>query len=155
MASDTDIAWCAGFFDGEGHVSYRRSYPSQSSGIVSGTLHASVPQASDNIEVLEFFQSVIGFGKLKGPYPMPGGKEQHRLLYGVNEVMELFTTLAPYLKSDKTKDFQHAILAYNTHDSHPTPDDYARMLKWQKKKGCPQCKKAWNGMMCVECGYMR
>lgn len=154
MATDTDIAWCAGFFDGEGHVSYRRNYVSKTSNQVSGTLHASIPQASENIEVLEFFQSVTGFGRIKGPYPMPNGKPQHRLLYGVNEVMNLFILLKPYLKSNKTSDFQRAIMAYNAHDPTPTTEDFAKTVKWQKKKGCPQCKEGWNGMFCFNCGYL-
>lgn len=154
MSTDTDIAWCAGFFDGEGHVSYRRGYPSKSTNKVTGTLHASVPQASENIEVLEYFQSVVGFGKIKGPYKMPSGKDQHRLLYGVNEVMNLFIILKPYLKSDKTGDFLRAIMAFNAHDSTPTADDFARQIKWQKKKGCPRCKKGWNGILCMNCGYI-
>jgi LAGLIDADG endonuclease len=134
MRNEIDVAWCAGFFDGEGHVSYRRSYPSKSTDRVTGTLHASIPQNSENIEVLEFFQSVIGFGRIKGPYIMPKGKTQHRLLYGVKKVEELFKILKPYLKSEKTLDFQRALTQYWTHDPTPTPDDFLRLHKKQMKK---------------------
>ena len=153
-ASDTDIAWCAGFFDGEGHVSYRRGYPSKS-GNVSGVIHASIPQNSENIEVLEFFQSVIGFGRIKGPYSMPGkSKDQHRLLFGINEVEILFGILKPYLRKDKSSNFIEAITKYYTHSPIATAEDYGRRVRWQKKKGCPRCKEGWNGVMCMSCGYM-
>jgi hypothetical protein len=130
--TETDIAWCAGFFDGEGHVSYHRGYPSSTSGRVSAQLYANVPQASDNIEVLKFFQSVIGFGKLKGPYKTTR-KDVHKLLYGVNEVEKLFIILKPYLKSEKTLDFQRALLQYWTHDPTPTEADYARLARREAK----------------------
>jgi hypothetical protein len=151
---DTDIAWCAGFFDGEGHVSYHRSPPSKT-GTVSPQLYAVIPQASENIEVLEFFQSVIGFGNIKGPYPMPSGKPQHRLHYGVNEVQALFIILKPYLRADKTRDFQKALASYWTHDPSINEDDQIKTVKRNKKKGCPECgDKEWNGLLCFKCGYI-
>lgn len=134
MPLDTDIAWCAGFFDGEGHVSYHRGYPSRISGCVSPQLYAAVSQCSDNVEVLEFFQRIVGFGKLKGPYKMPNGRPQHRLLFGKDEIEPLFFTLQPYLREEKTQDFRHALMGYWSHDSTPTPEDYARLNKRDEKK---------------------
>jgi hypothetical protein len=131
---DTDIAWCAGFFDGEGHVSYHRGYPSRKSGKVSPQLYANVAQNSDNLEVLEFFQSVIGFGKLKGPYVTGNGNNRHVITYGVDEVLQLFIMLKPYLKSKKTADFQRALMLYWAHNPDPTDEDYARLRKWESKK---------------------
>lgn len=151
---ETDVAWCAGFFDGEGHVSYRRTYPDKNTGHVSGMIMCSVPQNTENIEVLEFFQSVIGFGALKGPYPTAKGKTMHVISYGVKEVQELFIVLKPYLKSEKTLAFQHALAGYWTHDSKATPDDYARSIKRAKKKGCPECGEEWNGVVCTHCYYI-
>jgi len=132
---DTEVAWCAGFFDGEGHVSYHRSYPSETSGRVSPQLYANVPQASDNIEVLVFFQSVVGLGKILGPYKMPNSnRTQHKLQFGIKEVEPLFLILRPYLRAEKTTDFQNALLGYWTHDSNPTPEDWERAVKRDMKK---------------------
>jgi hypothetical protein len=131
---DTDVAWCAGFFDGEGHVSYHRGYPHSVTGRVSAQLYANVPQSSENIEVLEFFQSVIGFGQIKGPYKMPSGKPQHRLQFGVREVEDLLKILAPYLRAEKSGDFRRALAAYWTHDTTPTTEDYVRSHKKMLKK---------------------
>jgi len=153
--TNTDIAWCAGFFDGEGHVSYHRSYPNANTGRVSAQLYANVPQNTDNIEVLEFFKSVIGFGEIRGPYKTPKGNDRHIVHYGVNDVEKLLVILKPYLRSRKTADFQRALAGYWLHDPKPTAEDYARAAKWQKKKGCPECGAKWEGMACAECGYIR
>jgi hypothetical protein len=130
---DTDIAWCAGFFDGEGHVSYHRSYPMGISGRVSAQMYANVPQCSDNIEVLEKFQRIVGLGKLKGPYKTKR-KDKHVLTFGVKEVLDLFLALMPYLGREKSNDFRNALLAYENHDPRPTEDDYARLARKREKK---------------------
>lgn len=144
MANDVEIAWCAGFFDGEGHVSYYRSYPHIITGRVTGAMRCNVPQASDNIETLERFQRAVGLGKIKGPYPMPNStRTQHKLQFGVKEVETLFLTLSPYLMSEKSNDFRNALMAYWTHNPHPTAEDYARLrakndkkrMKWEAKNG--------------------
>lgn len=134
MATDAEIAWCAGFFDGEGHVSYKRSYPSEASSRVSPLMMCNVSQASTNLEVLVYFEAVVGMGKIKGPYKMQNGRDQHRLIFGVREVEPLFIMLKPHLRSEKTGDFQRALLGYWTHDSNPTMDDWTRYTAWKMKK---------------------
>jgi len=74
-------------------------------------------------------------GRIKGPYKTKKGKTQHVLVFGVKEVMPLLIILKPYLKCEKTTDFQRAIALYEMHDSKATPDDYARTARWKKKKG--------------------
>jgi len=134
MTRDTDIAWCAGFFDGEGHVSYTRSYPHPNSGKVTCGLRCSVPQSADNIEVLKEFQRVVGLGKIMGPYPMGKAKLQYRLIFATKEIEPLFMILIPYLKHEKSSDFRNALLAYEAHDCRPTADDYARLRRRDEKK---------------------
>ena len=151
MSRETDVAWCAGFFDGEGHVGYHRSRPSTKSGIVSPMLSATIPQNTENIETLEFFQSTIGFGKLYGPYDTAKGKTRHDLKYRTGEIELLFFTLKPYLRKEKSEDFIRALYQFNTHNPNVTPDDIARLARL----GCPKCKdkEKWNGMMCIKCGH--
>jgi len=132
---ETDIAWCAGFFDGEGHVSCHRSYPNPKTGRVSPQLYANVPQTADNVEVLEFFRSVIGFGRIKGPYKTKLGRDKCALLFGVKEVEPLFAMLRPYLRADKTLAFQRALMNYWSFDHNATAEDYMRISKRDKKKG--------------------
>lgn len=152
--NECDVAWCAGFFDGEGHVSYHRSYPYQGTGRVSAQLYANVPQNSDNIEVLEFFQSIIGFGKMHGPHKTKTATK-HVVHYGVNDVEKLLIILKPYLKAKKTLDFQRALMGYWTHSPKPTAEDFARAVRRSKKKGCPDCgeKENWDTILCFKCGY--
>lgn len=124
----TDIAWCAGFFDGEGCVRYNRSRPS-SKGTVSPSLMATISQVSENVEVLEFFQRTVGLGKVLGPYTMPNGKPQHRLWFGTDEVEPLFEMLRPYLKTRKTTDFIQAIYSYRNHSNEMNNEDDDRMFR--------------------------
>jgi len=137
VSREVELAWCAGFFDGEGHVSYHRGYPSKMSGCVSAQMFANVPQCSDNIEVLEKFQRIVGLGKLLGPYKT-AKKPKHVLTFGIKEVQPLFLMLKPYLGKEKTEDFQRAILAFDMHSSIPTPDDYARLAKRDNKRLSPR-----------------
>ena len=155
MPTEAELGWIAGFFDGEGHVSYKRGYPHPRTRRVSPGLQVSVPQNSDNVEVLEKFQSIVGFGKIRGPYISGHKNPQHVLTFKTKEVMKLLIMLRPNLGSKKTLDFQRAIALYELHDPHPTADDYARMVKWQKKKGCPECgSKKWSGIACPDCGHI-
>jgi hypothetical protein len=154
---DADLGWAAGFFDGEGHVSYRRGYPNKSTGRVSGSLIAVVPQNIDNVEVLEHFKSIIGFGSIGGPYKVKtNGKINRRfeVRYGVNEVEELFKILRPNLREKKTADFNRALIQYWTHDPKPTEEDFKRTIKRNKKKGCPECSGEWDAFICKKCGYI-
>ena len=65
--SDTtreDLAWAAGFFDGEGCVTFNRSR-GRNSIVVSIRQH--------HPEVLEKFARVVGVGKVSGPYKSGSG----------------------------------------------------------------------------------
>lgn len=134
MINDTDIAWCAGFFDGEGCVKYYRQYPNENTGHVSAVISCSIAQKSDNIETLQFFQSIIPFGSIKGPYAMPNGKPQHRLVFSVDEVETLFEILKPYLKSEKTQAFNDALFSYQNHNTTTTIEDRMRANRRDIKK---------------------
>ena len=116
MSRETDIAWCAGFFDGEGCARCSWSRPNERTGRISPILSVSVPQAASNVEVLEFFQSVVEMGKIRGPYPMPNGKPQYVLSFKTREIPRLFEVLKPYLRAQKTADFKRAIHRYENHD---------------------------------------
>lgn len=154
MATDVELAWCAGFFDGEGHVSYRRSYPNASTNKVSPQLICNVPQKSDNIEVLQEFQRITGLGKIKGPYKTRLGRTYHIVSIGTKEVEPLCGLLAKYLKSEKLAAFHVAMYQYWRHDHKPTAEDFARKIKRGVKKGCPECGSKWNGVFCFECRYI-
>jgi len=64
-----ELAWAAGFFDGEGW-----SGLSQEAGRRTGQPQARINQADPNgvPEVLRRFRSSVGFGRIGGPYEKDG-----------------------------------------------------------------------------------
>lgn len=138
MPTDGELGWAAGFFDGEGYVGYQRSKPYPNTGRVSPMMWACVPQNSSNIEVLEAFQSIVGFGKLYGPYRNLMGKvgsTRFDLRYNAREVPALYEILKKYLKSEKTADFLRAIEQFNNHNPETTIEDIVRLTKSVGKRG--------------------
>ena len=114
---DTDIAWCAGLFDGEGHVACHRSKPDRH-GKAYPQLKAELSQISANKEVVDEFHRVIGFGKICGPYVKPNDRTEHKAIFRTNEVEPLFRILSPYLKSEKTEDFKKALSDFENFDPY-------------------------------------
>lgn len=95
----TDVAWAAGFFDGEGYV-----------GLVKGNgsyrrLQASVAQVDKR--PLDKFLSAVGVGEVRGPYGPYSTTRQPYWQYMVHGsgVRVLYELLAPFLslKQDRFK----------------------------------------------------
>lgn len=132
------FAWCAGFFDGEGHAGYHRGYPSKY-GTVSRQLAVNVSQSVDIDGVLEppetlvFFQSTVGFGKISGPFTTKR-KHKYVLVFRKREAPVLFAMLEPYLLKKKADDFRRAFEEFRNHDRTPTIDDWERYHKLLMKK---------------------
>lgn len=98
--SETDRAWAAGFFDGEGSISISVC-PGR-----RGTLRARYIRADCNQihpEVLERFLAAVQVGTVAGPYPnRQGGRDRwHYRAHGLERVELLYETLWPYLGSVK------------------------------------------------------
>src|SRR3990167_9824847 len=97
-----DLAWCGGFFDGEGWIGLVYK-PNPSKGIRSYI-------SQKDREVLDIFQSKIGFGRINGPYK--SGKHCQLFRWEVSkyqDVKKLYTLLQPYLHTLKLQQFQQAI----------------------------------------------
>lgn len=93
---DPEIAWAAGFFDGEGWSTARkqRSHLPRYFGV--GVAQQGTPPLA-----LLRFQDAIGCGNLQGPYRTKLGKDQYALeFYGKNAITCL-ETLWPYLCAPK------------------------------------------------------
>ena len=67
MTDTHELAWAAGFFDGEGSVSYQRQCR-KSHSRAQRVISIDIFQTSGNQEVLERFQTAVGVGKVNGPY---------------------------------------------------------------------------------------
>lgn len=96
------LAWCAGFFDGEGCFyvvkSGRNKY-----------IRAVVTQKDRRL--LERFINILGFGKIG----KPNSRGIHQVAYSnVPQVFMLYEHLAPYLGPQKTEQFQTKLAEYLT-----------------------------------------
>lgn len=107
MSKETELAWAAGFYDGEGctTVSYRGI--SKQTGKPYGGASMVVVQAGDGaVEILNRFRLAVGRGAVKGPFHL--GKEHWKthwrwqcLAYA--DVVEVIRLLTPYLSAVKSE----------------------------------------------------
>ncbi len=90
LAEDTERAWAAGFFDGEGHISSLRN----------GTrIQMIVSQRLDGFNILTRFSKAVGVGKL---YNLPSRPEIYRWVATSKvEVNWALSSLWPYLCEPK------------------------------------------------------
>ncbi len=100
--SAVDLAWAAGFWDGEGSCGryYRRN------GSPDGTLRASLGQAERS--TLDRFQSIVGIGKV-GPHMGHGKRYWAWQCWRQLDFMLLAFMLWPYLSEPKRAQFSRAM----------------------------------------------
>lgn len=110
MTKQEELAWAAGFFDGEGcvgcYAAGSQFYKNKEKKYVK------VAVANTDKSLLDRFQRIVGFGKVDGPYIRKNSKWLPRYTYranGINEGTKLFEMLKPYLGDAKRKDFEEAI----------------------------------------------
>ena len=109
-----DLAWAAGFFDGEGHVRCDLRPNGRAS-----SLSISIEQR--HREVLENFNNVTGrLGQLKGPYPgynNPARNPHYRLnIHGFEKIQAILAMLWPWLGRVKKEQFKLALLIWNSRE---------------------------------------
>ena len=117
---DTELAWAAGFFDGEGSVAcYYYNDRRDRHGKLRGTsLTANVRQAEGRDggmpPTLLRFQGAVLLGTLSGPiaYPAPR-RPMYTFQCAGRSVGELFALLGPWLSPTKRAAFVRAIERYN------------------------------------------
>jgi len=103
MGEQTETAWAAGLFDGEGSTSiqFDKRYVGR-----RGTFRLSMAQSGDDraIEILERFQRAVGgLGKIYGPYqpPPPSRKPKYHWYSHNARALEALNILRPYLSRAK------------------------------------------------------
>ena len=97
---ETELAWAAGFFEGEGCVSIVRT--------TFGRITLVLTQAGDPWTLGRFRNAVGGRGRVRGPYLSPGHLPAWRWRITARaDVIAVMECLRPYLgpKSDKLKKF--------------------------------------------------
>jgi len=123
-----DIIWCADLFNRAGQVFYYRQEPHPRTQHVACGMQCFVHQNLSNVEILKRFQHIVEMGEIKNY------ENQYRLVFKTKEVNPLFLILQPYLGEAKLSDFRFTLLAYDSHDSKATKDDWDRVnAKWEKK----------------------
>ena len=112
MSRETDRAWAAGFFDGEGCFHASRRYRKGNN--YYSNIKAAISQTDP--EVLEKFQRIVGVGSIRGPIDR-GRSENHKPTWvwqvqSFNGVGHVFQVLQPYLGSVKIAQGRRAFQLY-------------------------------------------
>lgn len=120
MAIDThELAWAAGFFDGEGTVTCSRTNVRR-----NAQIQLLLPQSGDP-ELLYRFHAAVGFvGKVNGPWVAKcnGVEKQPRWAlqaYGLGRVQEIIGMLWPWLGEAKKRQYNECIERWAA-DQRPT-----------------------------------
>ena len=112
-----ELAWAAGFFDGEGSAHFAVGLRKKQTGgrVVFSQLHLNVAQA--NREELERFQKAVGVGRIYGPYTNkgPNNKPHWRYFAGAfPSFQHVMVVLWPFLCSRKRAQLKKAHQAFIT-----------------------------------------
>lgn len=105
MATDAEIAWAAGLFEGEGTVALVRGKPPKQ------WVNLRMQVWSTDLDVLEKFQRIVG-GKIYGPYAPKGLGTKPIwtwLLQSVEECKSVARSFLPWLGSRRTGDVGNAL----------------------------------------------
>jgi hypothetical protein len=106
--SETDLAWAAGFFDGEGHCRWNICTNKKWH---SGQCKMDMAQTKSP-ELLEKFLKAVGVGSIVGPYG-PYQKKHHSPAWywrcSGDDVVTTYTKLKPYLGTVKRQQIEDAL----------------------------------------------
>lgn len=97
-----DLAWAAGFFDGEGCVTFN---------VVRGKKYIRVSVRQHHREVLDKFQEVVGLGSVSGPYTSGSGNDCWSFqVSGFERSQAIAALLWEWLGSEKRDQFKHHLV---------------------------------------------
>jgi len=102
---DTELAWAAGFFDGEGCVSVSRTLAT-----AEPVIQLSVSQVQR--EPLDRFAAAVGVGKVYGPYTKkskPRAKPCYQWSITGSDADAVFERLRPHLCAPKIEKYEHLL----------------------------------------------
>lgn len=83
MRTREELAWAAGFFDGEGCTSAQKY-----------TATLSIAQKATNAEVIHRFRAAVGFGKIYGPYTNSAKSSDISIRYHVTSFEQVQAVIA-------------------------------------------------------------
>lgn len=120
--SELEIAWAAGFFDGEGHARWNTNIPKTAERRAYGTFAIIVAQVER--EPLDRFMAAVGEGKVYGPYtyksPLRINQRRfHQYVATGKYAVEAFLKIRPYLTSIKQVQGDAGILKFRENAAIP------------------------------------
>jgi hypothetical protein len=117
VSRKTDLAWAAGFFDGEG--CFHCSGPHRKRGGLRKTLTIRAAITQVHPEVILKFQRIVELGNVYGPYIRPAGQPSYRwALASGSKVEVLLELLWPYLGSVKRIQGRDAVDRWRAYGNH-------------------------------------
>ena len=129
--NQTDIAYIAGLFDGEGHVDYAQRWEKRTKGKYKvWRIHCEI--AMTDKYVLEWIHQVLGFGTLR-PKKVPKGKKpQWRWRCSFREALQFAKLIWPHVQVKLHKIEQ--ILDHYTVDDLDPPRPSAKIIYLNERK---------------------
>ncbi len=122
---EIELAWAAGFFDGEGCVStVHRGNKGGKQTLVSG--NCAVVQT--NPEELNRFRRAVGCGRVTGPYKTKWQDRYQWTAHSQQDIAKVFDLLGNYLCSRKRAQFKSTLAAWQKYNKGTT----ARRIWGQK-----------------------
>lgn len=132
MSKETELAWAAGFFEGEGSIWYSKGCTRQDGSIGVGAIVMEVGQMTDSYHVERFLEAV-GVGKIYCKWQKKRNKDYYVwwCKKGV-DVYKAMLLLHPYLSTDcrKRKRYQELIDYKST--------EFAEIAKRRENRLCPE-----------------
>jgi len=116
-----DLAWAAGFFDGEGSTELCKR--NSKNGYIQKTLRMEIGQVADNKEVLYRFKSCVReIGKIYDPYQPKNKNNRPTMKWSISSFKDCQTVIAmlwPWLSSTKRIQAKQAITECVEHFRKP------------------------------------
>lgn len=114
-----ELAWAAGFFDGEGNFRWNQGAPRPNRTRTYGTLRAQLAQIDRR--VLDRFCGAVGVGKVRGPYLKKGRGNPDYFVYSASgrEAVHVFNVLEPYLSPIKQAQWHEAYVKFEEQEQRP------------------------------------
>jgi hypothetical protein len=110
----TELAWAAGFYDGEGHISFKPEL---------GSVQIQVVQCGDPSTLKRFQRAIGGFGNILGPYDRGNAKHKPRwaFLTGKFEhAQAIIAMLWKFMSEPKRTQAMECLLKVREYDSKRT-----------------------------------
>lgn len=127
LAKDLELAWAAGFFDGEGCTSIvQRGNKGGKQKCLSG--NCAVVQT--NLEELLRFRDAVGCGNITGPYKTKWKDRYQWTAHAREDIRKVGVLLSPYLCSRKVEQFRKTLEAWDNYiPSRPRAKKRKELLK--------------------------